>query len=81
MLECWVCVLLLILTPRRALRRRCVWWEYSHPGVELGRMSLARHGLYMRVAQKLAQMRVAYTLPPYQVSGFLCVLSTSQCML
>ena len=47
--------------------RRCVWWGYSHPGVELGRMSLARHGLYMRVAGKLAALGVKYTLPPYQV--------------
>ena len=46
---------------------RCVWWGYSHPGVELGRMSLARHGLYMRVAGKLAALGVKYTLPPYQV--------------
>lgn len=30
-------------------------------------MSLARHGLYMRVAGKLAALGVKYTLPPYQV--------------
>eukprot|EP00208_Stichococcus_sp_RCC1054_P005886 CAMPEP_0206144266 /NCGR_PEP_ID=MMETSP1473-20131121/23556_1 /ASSEMBLY_ACC=CAM_ASM_001109 /TAXON_ID=1461547 /ORGANISM="Stichococcus sp, Strain RCC1054" /LENGTH=1146 /DNA_ID=CAMNT_0053540037 /DNA_START=541 /DNA_END=3978 /DNA_ORIENTATION=- len=44
----------------------CVWWEYSHCGEELGRLSLARHGLYMRVAAKLGSMGVRYTLPPYQ---------------
>lgn len=47
----------------------CVWWGYSHPGVELGRMSLARHALYMRVAGKLGALKVAYTLPPYQGMG------------
>jgi len=35
--------------------------------VELGRMSLARHALYMRVAAKLGALKVVYTLPPYQV--------------
>jgi hypothetical protein len=30
-------------------------------------MSLARHGLYMRVAARLAALGVKYTLPPYQV--------------
>lgn len=30
-------------------------------------MSLARHALYMRVAAKLGALKVAYTLPPYQV--------------
>lgn len=45
----------------------CVWWEYSHCGEELGRMSQARHALYMRVAAKLNELGVRYTLPPYQV--------------
>ena len=35
-------------------------------GMELGRMSLARHALYMRVCRELLNLRVSYTLPPYQ---------------
>ena len=45
---------------------QCVWWEYSHSGMELGRMSLARHALYMCVCKELLRLGVVYTLPPYQ---------------
>ena len=34
--------------------------------MELGRMSLARHALYMRVCHELLKLHVVYTLPPYQ---------------
>ncbi|KAK9823582.1 hypothetical protein WJX72_003976 [[Myrmecia] bisecta] len=48
----------------------CVWWEYSHSGVELGRMSRARHALYMVVSKALVAANVAYTLPPYPDMAF-----------
>lgn len=78
---CWT---ILKISGAGGLVHRCVWWGYSHPGVELGRMSLARHALYMRVARKLGSLKVAYTLPPYQVkllSGIHAVASEVQVLL
>ena len=42
-------------------------------------MSQARHALYMRVAAKLNELGVRYTLPPYQVRACGCarILSDS----
>lgn len=34
-------------------------------GVELARMSQARHSLYMVIAQALVEARATYHLPPY----------------
>ncbi|KAK9844135.1 hypothetical protein WJX81_005562 [Elliptochloris bilobata] len=44
----------------------CVWWEFSHPGENLRRMSRARHSLYMVIVGTLVAHGVRYTLPPYQ---------------
>ncbi|CAL8466858.1 g6394 [Coccomyxa elongata] len=43
----------------------CVWWEYCHPGTELRRMSMGRHGLYLAITKALIEAGVRYTLPPY----------------
>lgn len=38
-------------------------------GVELGRMSRARHGLYLAISRALVDARARYTLPPYEDMG------------
>jgi hypothetical protein len=35
-------------------------------GMELGRMSRARHGLYLVITKAMLEAGVRYTLPPYQ---------------
>jgi len=43
-----------------------VFWEYGHSGVELARMSRARHSLYMVISRTLARCGARYHLPPYE---------------
>ena len=41
-------------------------WEYAQTGAELGRLSRARHALYMAVTAALVAAKARYTLPPYE---------------
>eukprot|EP00887_Chlorella_sp_A99_P004910 scaffold4.g4910.t1 len=41
-----------------------VWYEFSHPGVESGRISTARHGLVLAIAKVLQEAGVQFSLPP-----------------
>ena len=44
-------------------------WEYAQTGAELGRLSKARHMLYMAATAAIIKAGVRYTLPPYEGMG------------
>lgn len=47
----------------------CVFWEYSHCGADLPRMSRARHGLYLAVAAAMKEAGMVFSLPPFPNGG------------
>ena len=44
-------------------------WEYAQTGAELGRLSKARHMLYMAATAAIIEAGIRYTLPPYEGMG------------
>ncbi|KAK9815600.1 hypothetical protein WJX72_006571 [[Myrmecia] bisecta] len=43
-----------------------VYFEYQHPGVDLGRTGNARHAIFMCICGLLAEAGVSYTLPSFR---------------